>query len=145
EGSNDQLLGKDERNKLRVLMTDQKYHNWYMSDDLTGPERRKLNYPGAIIAKYKAKHPTPEQQAVRNAAAAKRAEQPATKPSAGDSADRVAFDAEVARLKAALADERKQREAAEAKTKPNSDPPKKRTIEFEAMVNRRFVCTEKEW
>jgi hypothetical protein len=102
EGSNDPVLGKDERNKLRVLMTDQKYHDWYMT--LPGPQRRKLNYPGAIIAKYKAQHPTPEQQAVRNAAAAKRAEPAATKPSAGDTAHMAALQAPIAELKKQLAE-----------------------------------------
>jgi hypothetical protein len=52
--SNEPVMGKDERNKLRVIMTDTRYHTWYMT--LPGPERRRLNHPSGIIAKYKRLH-----------------------------------------------------------------------------------------
>jgi hypothetical protein len=57
EVSNEAPMGKDERGKLRELMTNPVYHSWYMT--LPGPERRRLNHPSAIIAKYKARHPDP--------------------------------------------------------------------------------------
>jgi hypothetical protein len=55
--SNHRPIGKDERNKLRVLMTDPKYQDWYMT--LTGDERRRLNHPTAVISKFKREHPDP--------------------------------------------------------------------------------------
>jgi hypothetical protein len=58
--SNAAPLTKQERWALRELMTNPAIHTWYMSpppDGLTGPARRRLNHPNAIINRYKAKHP----------------------------------------------------------------------------------------
>ena len=58
-GSNLKLLTKQERWALRELMTDPKYHDWYIGPTLDTPTRRRLNYPNAIIKSYKAKHRVP--------------------------------------------------------------------------------------
>jgi hypothetical protein len=52
-------ISKQERWALRELMTDPKYHTWYMGPEMTGPERRKLNHPNKIIETWKRKHPDP--------------------------------------------------------------------------------------
>jgi hypothetical protein len=52
--SNEPPMHKSERHNLRELMTNPIYHTWYMT--LPGPERRRLNHPTAIIAKYKRAH-----------------------------------------------------------------------------------------
>jgi hypothetical protein len=54
-GSNQTELTKQERWALRELMTNPKYHEWYLT--LDGTTRRRLNYPNAIIKKYNGKHP----------------------------------------------------------------------------------------
>ena len=56
-GSNLKLLTKQERWALRELMTDQKYHDWYIIQD--SQTHLRLNYPNAIIKSYKAKHRVP--------------------------------------------------------------------------------------
>ena len=61
-GSNQPHLTKQERWALRELMTDQKYHDYYMT--LDSPTRRRLNYPNSIIKKYKADHKVPKQKAI---------------------------------------------------------------------------------
>ena len=53
--SNAKPLTKQERWALRELMTNADIHTYYMT--LTGPERRRLNHPNAIINRWKNDHP----------------------------------------------------------------------------------------
>jgi hypothetical protein len=53
--SNAKPLTKQERWALRELMTNSDIHIYYMT--LTGPERRRLNHPNAIINRWKNDHP----------------------------------------------------------------------------------------
>jgi hypothetical protein len=53
--SNAKPLTKQERWALRQLMSNADIHIYYMT--LTGPERRRLNHPNAIINRWKNDHP----------------------------------------------------------------------------------------
>jgi hypothetical protein len=56
-------MSKSERWALRTFVTDPKYSNWHVT--LPGPQRRRLNAPGAIINAHNRAFPDPKKVAER--------------------------------------------------------------------------------
>jgi hypothetical protein len=54
---NEAPMSKSERWALRTFVTDPKYSNWHVT--LPGPQRRRMNAPGAIINAYNRAFPDP--------------------------------------------------------------------------------------
>lgn len=98
--SNAKPISKQERWALRQLMTDPKYHTFYMTE-LLGPEQRKTNHPNKIIEKYNRKYPDPNKP-----------KKPPREPSPALSPALASRDKRIAELEARVTEQDEELEAA---------------------------------